>query len=134
MVSFRVAITGLLLLFVTIVLAGCGSSPSLTFSQLPPGNPASGETLFARQVNGTPACNTCHTLDGSPHAGPSLQGIGQRAATQVNGLSAEDYILQSIVQPAAFLAPGFGNQMYGQYGERLTGQQLADVVSFMMSQ
>lgn len=130
----RSALAGVMLALAVIALTGCGGSPSLTFDQLPPGDPASGAALFARQVNGTPACNTCHTLDGSSHAGPSLQRIGQRAGTAVNGLSAGDYILQSIVQPAAVLTSGFGNLMYGQYRERWTGQQLADVLSFLLTQ
>jgi len=134
MVNLRSIVLRALPWLAAAALAACGGSPAVTFSQLPPGDPVSGAALFERQVNGSPACTTCHTLDGVARAGPSLQGIGERAANQVNGLSAGDYILQSIVQPAVFLAPGFGNQMYGQYGGQLTGQQLADVIAFVMSQ
>ena len=134
MVTRRVALLGALLCLTTVALAGCGGDSGLTFSQLPPGDPANGEALFTRQVNGTPACNSCHTVDGSPLSGPTLQGLGARAGNQVAGLGSGDYVLQSITQPAAHLVPGFSNLMYGQYGERLTGQQLADVIAYVLAQ
>lgn len=52
------------------------------------------ETLFAAYL-----CNTCHTLDGTVAAGPSLQGLGGRMSR------AEIY--ESIVDPDATVTEGF---------------------------
>lgn len=134
MVDPRLALIHLLPWLAAAALAGCGSASPVTFDQLPPGDAASGAVLFTQQVNGTPACNTCHTLDGSTLVGPSLQGIGERAGGQIDGLGSGDYVLQSITQPAAFLVSGFSNLMYGQYREQLSGQQLADVIAYVLSQ
>jgi cytochrome c oxidase subunit 2 len=67
-----------------------------------PGDPA--VALF----NTTYACGSCHALDAANAAGqigPDLNGIGARAAGRVPGLSAEDYLRQSILEPNVFLAP-----------------------------
>ena len=55
---------------------------------------ADGPTLFS-----TYACATCHTFDGTPSAGPTLQGLGQRMT------NAEIY--ESIMAPDAVIAEGF---------------------------
>jgi cytochrome c oxidase subunit 2 len=56
-------------------------------------------------------CGACHTIAGVQGAagvvGPPLTNIGSVAATRRPGTSAEAYINESIVQPTAFLVPGF---------------------------
>src|SRR5438128_753184 len=54
-------------------------------------------------------CATCHTLDGSTLVGPSFQGISERAGSRIEGVSAEDYIRQSIQHPSQFVVPGFSD-------------------------
>ncbi len=41
------------------------------------------------------------------------------------------HTLQSITQPAAFIVPGFTNSMPGQYGQKLSHQQLADIIAYL---
>ncbi len=54
-------------------------------------------------------CTACHVIPGVPGAvgmvGPDLSNIGAEAATRVEGMSAEEYIHQSIVDPNAVIAP-----------------------------
>ena len=53
-------------------------------------------------------CNACHALQAARatgQIGPDLNGIGARAAARVEGLAAEEYIRQSILEPNAFIAP-----------------------------
>jgi mono/diheme cytochrome c family protein len=59
-----------------------------------PGANRDAETLFTSYM-----CNTCHSLDGTPGAGPSLQGVGSRLSR------AEIY--ESIVDPDATVAEGY---------------------------
>ncbi|MBZ0287017.1 MAG: cytochrome c oxidase subunit II [Anaerolineae bacterium] len=65
-------------------------------------------------------CHTCHVLNidaAQPwvgNIGPALNGVADRAAgsrSSVTGLSATDYLYQSIHDPGVFQAPGFGNLM-----------------------
>ncbi len=56
------------------------------------------------------ACVTCHTIEGMPEAigllGPDLTHIGTEAGTRQAGVSAEDYIVESIKNPESFVAEG----------------------------
>ena len=83
------------------------ASPAATSS-----NPvALGEALFRRTP---PACFSCHSLtEGVVLVGPTLAGIGTRAATLIGtpeykgtAKSAEEYIRESIVSPHAYIVPG----------------------------
>lgn len=83
----------------------------------PPADPVlRGEAILASQVY---PCHTCHVLSTDAlqwagAVGPALNGIGDRAAgprSTATGLSAEDYLYQSIHEPNAYLAPGFGALM-----------------------
>src|SRR5690606_10159088 len=100
---------------------------------LPPGDAANGEALFTQAISGAPACSTCHSLDGSALVGPTLQGYAEIAAARVEGESAQDYTYTSIVQPAAHVVNGFPNAMYNQYGQRLSAQQLSDLIAYLLT-
>jgi hypothetical protein len=39
---------------------------------------------------------------------------------------------QSVVQPAAYIVSGFGNVMFNQYAQRLSAQQIADLVAYLL--
>lgn len=115
----------------TVILAGC-STPPPAAETLPQGDATNGAALFTEAINGAPSCSTCHSLDGTGVVGPSLQGYAARAATETD-LSAEAYTYQSIVQPAAHIVAGFQNVMYGQYGQKLSQQQLADLIAYLLT-
>lgn len=100
------------------------------------GDPQEGRRLFYEQVSGTNAgCRICHSLQpGVVIVGPSLAGIATRAATRVPGMSAEEYIRQSILEPDAYVVPGFpAGQMVQNLGEILTPEQIDDLVAFLMT-
>lgn len=90
------------------------------------GDPARGEALFAQ------ACAACHGAQ--PGAGPALVGMGERAATRVEGLSAEEYLHQSIVEPGAYVVEGFANIMPGMYGTQYDESQLQDLIAYILTQ
>lgn len=68
----------------------------------PAGDAANGEKLFA--ANG---CNACHSTGSIQIVGPGLAGVFERAAARVAGMSAGEYIEQSIRDPGAFVVDGF---------------------------
>jgi cytochrome c551/c552 len=66
---------------------------------------ADGAALF--QVKG---CATCHEGPGTATMmgiGPSLAHAGDWASTRVAGMSAPDYLAQSMLQPSAFISPAW---------------------------
>ncbi len=124
----------LLLIFTTLLLLVACSPPGPSIDEsLPPGDIERGASLFTQSVSGAPACSTCHTVDGTTSVGPTLAQFSVTASTRVNGLSPEDYTHHSIVRPAAYVVSGFGNSMYPQYAQRLTQQQIADLVAYLLS-
>jgi len=90
-----------------------------------------GEALFYDSVIG---CYLCHSIGGSGGSrGPDLSGIGDIEPARRPDMSIEDFIRQSITDPAASIAPDFPPIMPANFGDRLTEQQLTDLVAFMKS-
>ena len=120
-------------LFLLLIAACSPANSSATMADLPPGNADNGEVLFAQSIGGAPACTTCHHLDDTKLVGPGLQGYAERAIIRVAEVSAEDYTYTSIVQPAAHVVEGYVNTMYPQYAQRLTPQQTADLIAYLLT-
>jgi mono/diheme cytochrome c family protein/uncharacterized membrane protein len=120
--------------FVVLFLAACSSKGiGYQYSDLPPGDAARGAELFSQSVNGAPACSNCHTLTGGQGAGPSLQGFAQVAGSRVKGQSAEVYTFYSILSPSKHLVQGFSNVMPSDYATRLSRQQTADLITYLLT-
>jgi uncharacterized membrane protein/mono/diheme cytochrome c family protein len=120
--------------FMVFILAACSSKDiSYQYSDLPPGDAASGAALFTQSVNGAPACSSCHTLTGGQGTGPSLQDFAQVAGSRVKGQSAETYAFYSILRPSKHLVQGFSNLMPSDYENKLSRQQTADLISYLLT-
>jgi mono/diheme cytochrome c family protein len=119
------------LIAMVIALAACSEkTSSITLDSLPPGDAAHGGILFTESINGTPPCSACHT-DKSIPAGPSLTNYRDEAGDRSN-LSADEYTLDSIVRPAKTILRGYSNTMYAGYGEKLSAQDIADLIAYML--
>jgi cytochrome c oxidase subunit 2 len=83
-------------------------------------------------------CVACHSLDdagATGTVGPELNGIGERAATRVEGMDAEGYIRQSIVEPGAYVVDGFDDGLMPRdFGERMTDAELNAIVNYLLMQ
>lgn len=83
-------------------------------------------------------CIGCHTLAAAGavgKVGPDLDGIGQRAGTRVPGQDAAAYIKDSILNPGAFVVPGFPDYvMPRDISSRITPDQLSILVNFLLKQ
>lgn len=90
------------------------------------GDAANGETVYT--ANG---CIGCHSLDGTPGAGPSLQGIASRAGDTVAGEDAVMYLTEAIVNPNAFVVEGFGPIMPAY--DTLSDSDLANLIAYLMT-
>ena len=112
------------------LLAACSSAPA--------GNPEAGKELFSQTLIGTnPGCATCHSLEADVVlVGPSMAGFAHEAEAEGEelGMSAEEFIRQSILEPNAVVPEGFPeNTMPANWGETLTAEQLDDIVAYLMS-
>jgi cytochrome c oxidase subunit II len=91
---------------------------------LKPGSAPAGSTANAGgDVDGADVfasnCTSCHSTDDTTLIGPGLAGIGDRAGSQVAGLSADEYLEESIREPGAFVVDGFAPAMpaWGHLGD-----------------
>ncbi|MBI4787300.1 MAG: c-type cytochrome [Chloroflexi bacterium] len=90
-------------------------------------------------------CIGCHTIPGIPNAvglvGPNLSKIGAEGATRKSGMSAPDYIRESILNPGAFIAPSCPPSggacpqgvMPPNMGERLSAKEIEQMVDYLAS-
>jgi cytochrome c oxidase subunit 2 len=101
-------------------------------ASLPSDPTQAGRLVFSRY-----ACSTCHVLadaGASGVVGPSLEGLGLRAAETVPGLDAEGYIRQSILEPDAHIAPDFiDGLMPADFGQRIPDKELDILVSYLLA-
>jgi cytochrome c len=78
----------------------------------------------------------CHTVTGISTAtvGPVLDGLASRAGDQVEGVSAEEYIRQSILDPNAYVVEGFTEGIMPQtFGDTLTEGQIDGLIAFLLT-
>lgn len=79
-------------------------------------------------------CATCHALEPDVViVGPSLAGIATRAGTRVPGLSAEQYIRDSLLNPGDYVVAGFQNVMAQNLADMLSSEQINDLIAFLLT-
>ncbi len=82
-------------------------------------------------------CAGCHT---GGESGPMTAGTYTRVTEirlndpALEGYSVDEYLVESILHPTAYLVDEWGAVMPQNYGSRLETQQLADLLAFMSSQ
>ena len=124
----------ILMFMLMFLMVGCAAKASGSSLSPIDGDVQRGEAIFRTGTNGAPACISCHALaPGGFSFGPMLTGIGERAAQRVDGLSADDYIRQSILEPSTYVVPGYRSLMYPNYASALNEQNLADLIAFLNS-
>lgn len=120
------------------VLAGPAVGTDIT-QELPAGDAANGQALATSQ-----GCVGCHVAG---NTGPAWMatadqpGIGDRAASRFtqsdyagSATTPEQYLLESIVNPSAYLVPGFDLvQMPATYSGTLTAQDAADLIAYLLT-
>ena len=103
------------------------------FMSIPPNsrgvNIVAGRELFRGH------CGACHFAKmGFPaHHGPNLHEIGRTGATRKPNMTSAQYILESILDPAAFVAPGSRPGMPLNMGAELSPAELRDLIGFLTS-
>ncbi len=125
-----------LALLVPALLVGVGCAPdalSFSYSDLPAGDVARGAALFDQPVNGAAACSACHAAGTERRAGPPLAGYGQSAGARVPDEDPAEYTFYSIIRPSRYVVRGYSNTMPSDYDKRLSQQQIADLIAYLLS-
>ncbi len=98
------------------------------------GDPINGQLLY----NGDLGCAGCHEAE--VPLGPPTEGTYTRVDEErlqdpaLEGYTVQHYLVESIIDPAKYIPPDFNNVMVSNFGERLTLQELADLVAYLESQ
>lgn len=77
-------------------------------------------------------CVACHRA-GNAALAPAWDGLAARAATERPPLTAAAYIYESIVDPGVFLVEGYNDVMPHDFATRMSQQELADVLAYLLS-
>jgi len=78
-------------------------------------------------------CLACHAIGREGLRAPDLAGIGGRATTRVAGLSAEEYLFQSIEEPCTFVVEGYDCIMPVILARTLGPAKVTAVVAYLES-
>jgi hypothetical protein len=121
-------------LVLMLFLTGC--AVSLPISTPITGDVERGAQLFAQGRNDAPPCLTCHQVVSGQigfSVGPNLAGIGERAGTQVAGLTTEEYLSQSILEPGRYIVSGYRDIMYPDYKAHFIEQDIQDLIAYLLT-
>ena len=99
-----------------------------------PEAPATEPVARGRQVYRSLGCANCHEPNFfGQRLGPPLDHVGSVAAIRRPGLSAEEYLRQSILDPGAFVVPGYQDSMPRDLGRDLSPTDLDALVAYLLS-
>jgi hypothetical protein len=92
---------------------------------------------IGREISeGKGLCRTCHTIGQTGALRfPDLAGVAGRAAERVPGLSALDYLAQSLYEPDSYIVEGFnpGMPVINRPPIGLTDQEILTVIAYLQS-
>jgi mono/diheme cytochrome c family protein len=105
------------------VLAACAPEPAAT-------DPVARGGQLYRSLG----CANCHepNLLGQ-RIGPPLDHVGTIAATRRPGMTADEYLRQSILDPGAYVVPGYQDSMPRGLGRDLSPTDLDALVAYLLS-
>ena len=121
--------------FLVLLVAACGSVgtvrplPQQVVGAIPKAT-VSGKQVFA--ANGCAACHTFKPAGANGTVGPDLDHLAADA-TKANRGSLVQYATESIVDPSAYVVPGFlAGTMPQDFAKKLSKKQIQDLVAFLL--
>jgi mono/diheme cytochrome c family protein len=125
----------LIRLWLTVALAGALAWATLAEFASPP--PTAGSSTSAAVLFRSKGCSGCHTIVGVAEtggAGPDLTHLARVAGQRVEGLSAVDYVRQSIRQPGAYVVERYRGGSVEMPILRLSESEVATLVEFLLEE
>ena len=134
-----------LVLILALVCAAAFAAVIILLVQNPSAPPADGkfhaelETALAgadeyrgAELSEAYECELCHWRgDGS--TAPLYDGLADVAGQRRENYSAEQYLYEAIVYPAAHLVEGYTDAMPANYGERLTTEEIGHIIAYLLT-
>ena len=119
--------TLMMVMVLAVSLTACGGDSSSGDTEL------LGQELFEEMVVGGKAgCTSCHSVEpGQDGVGPSLAGIGTLAGSRVAGVSAADYLRESITDPNSYVVDGYNTGVMPG-GWDLSDAQIDSLVDYLL--
>ena len=112
-------------LAVVVLVVACAPEPAAT-----------DPIARGRQVYRELGCANCHEPSISNFfrpVGPPLNEAGLVGRKRIPGMSAEDYLRQSITDPGAYVVPGYPDSMPRGLAKGLSPEDLAALVAYLAS-
>jgi mono/diheme cytochrome c family protein len=117
------------LFFAALLLIACGAPATAPTAVTTEDLLARGASLYHAM-----GCAGCHEINGvGRKTGPPLDHIGSTAATRRPGMSAETYLRQSLLDPYAYLVPGYEDFVQRSWPTEPNSAELSALVAFLMS-
>jgi|SRR5690606_32875962 mono/diheme cytochrome c family protein len=91
-------------------------------------DPVRGEALIDEAT-----CAACHVSGAEIGIAPSFEGVATRAETRRPPLNAAEYLYESIIHPTAFIVEDYTGSMPQNFAERLTGEQIGDIIAYLLT-
>jgi len=86
------------------------------------------------QVYRQKSCASCHQVGSEGGTvGPPFTHIGTVAGARTPGMSAEDYIRESVLDPGAYIVPGYPDIMPRGLARGLTQEDFDDLVRYLLT-
>jgi mono/diheme cytochrome c family protein len=140
----RVALLTVLVSALVAVLAGCSKTvpggksvttptPETIVGKAP--TPTTGDPVAGKQLFIKTGCGACHIFTPAGTTGtigPNLDNLAEEARKANQG-TLEQFTNTSIVNPTAYIAPGYrSGLMPVTYSQTLKPNQIADIVAFLV--
>jgi cytochrome c oxidase subunit 2 len=112
--------------------AASGSTSSSSSSSASQTSAAAGKAVFT----GSGGCGSCHALAAAGTTGTVGPNLGTAIVPDAKkaGMPVKPFIMDSILKPNSFIAPGYGpNVMPQTFGQTLTQTQVQALVNFISS-
>lgn len=134
----KVTLIGIVMALVAaLMLTACGGGGGASSGP----NPQHGKQLYEAKTLGSKSaegCVSCHAYDatkGDDSKAPFTQGTATRSATRVPGLSAEQYIRESIENPDAYVVENYkAGDMYQNWAKELSKQDVDDLIAYLLTE
>lgn len=124
-------------LVATMVLAACGGGGGAAAGP----SPERGKALYESKTLGSKSaegCVSCHAYDetkGDDSKAPFTKGTATRAASRVPGMTAEEYIRESITTPDAYVVEKYkAGDMYQEWAKDLSKQEMDDLIAYLLTE
>ena len=93
---------------------------------------AGADAAIGKRLVAETDCAACHLI-GEGRTAPLFDGLASVAGERRAPLSAEQYLYEAIVFPAAHLLDGYANAMPNNYGERFSLADIGHMIAYLLT-